>query len=90
MLISRSTDKVQIIDKVGYTSRRFWMSFPQNCRMATALVVDALHMALAQWRPQHLMLMHLSDQGSQDTRDAYQQLLTGHGIIPHERYGQLL
>jgi putative transposase len=49
-------------------------------RMDTTLVPDALRMALAQRRLQHLTLLHYSDQGSQYTSDQYQQLLTDFGI----------
>lgn len=45
-------------------------------RMDTLLVLDALRMALTHRRPEHLTLLHHSDQGSQYTSDLYQQLLT--------------
>jgi putative transposase len=49
-------------------------------QMDTRLVLDALRMALGQRRPQHLTLLHHSDQGSQYTSLAYQQLLIDFGI----------
>jgi putative transposase len=49
-------------------------------QMDTRLVLDALRMALRQPRPHHLTLLHHSDQGSQYTSLAYQQLLIDCGM----------
>jgi len=48
--------------------------------METALVSDALKMALQHRRPVGAKLLHHSDRGSQYASDDYQQLLNRHGI----------
>ncbi len=55
------------------------VGWPMQPRMKTALVVDALQMALAQRRPPPGLLHH-SDQGSQYTSHAYRRLLQAHHI----------
>jgi len=49
-------------------------------RLTTPLPLEALHMALAQRRPQ-AGLVHHSDQGGQYVSDDYRALLDGHGLV---------
>ena len=61
-------------------SRRI-VGWGMNTRLTTALVEQALRMALAQREPAP-GLIHHSDRGSQYTSEHYQTLLTKHGILP--------
>jgi transposase InsO family protein len=61
-------------------SRRV-VGWAMAAHMTQALVCQALRMALRQ-RRLHAPLLHHSDRGSQYTGQAFQSLLTAHGVVP--------
>jgi transposase InsO family protein len=64
---------------VDLYSRRV-VGWAMSHRMTEELTLSALRMAVSQRQPA-AGLMHHSDQGSQYTSDAYQALLTSHGMV---------
>jgi len=64
---------------VDLFSRRV-VGWAMSQRIDQQLVVDALHMAIRQRRPQHGLIVH-SDQGQQYAGSAYRTVLQQHGIV---------